>query len=938
MSIEDLLDHVADAEIASEVCVVGAGAAGITIALELARSGIEVCLVESGGTDPDPAVDALGEVESVGLRRLPHTSTRARGVGGTTSLWTGRCGVLDPIDYAQRPWISLSGWPIDGDDLAPFVERASLVLGLGPSRYRGPVVDELVGPSPRRWDLQRFTQIAYQFSVHHSARSDAVQAPSPVDGDGDERPLASLHNAGAPRSKHVGEANAAALANERTLRVLTHAHVTEVLVDPAGTSAAGVRVSTMDGRQARISASRVVLCCGGVDTARLLLASRSVHTDGVGNHHDLVGRHLMDHPYTTVAAFHGDVGRELRRQLGHRWLDIAGVRQVYTTGLRLSPELQRREGLLNASACLVERGDDGAPLRRARTLVTTVRGSGWDRAAATEAAAIAGRPDRLAWNAYERFVLNRPSLAASDVVELNTVVEQLPDPLSRITLSNERDALGMPKAVIDWRAADLEYATTLRVAELLDAEIRRLGFEAPDRAAWIHAGADGWRAGMHDSSHPVGATRMSDDPSTGVVDRDCQVHGVEGLYVASGSVFPTSGHINPTLTIVSLAVRLADHLRTKARRVPAPRVVPTARRTRVALVGAGERISSIYLPVLEALQDQFEVVGFTARTAARRAEFAERTGLEPYPTAGALAQHAAPDLMIVAVSPEAVDETLPGFVELGVPLLLETPFAWDVRLGRRALAQIDRRALTVGVAEQTPFFPTEQLKRKVIELGLLGVVESVHNDFARYDYHATAAMRAYMGGGRQPARVNATQAGGALFGTITYDDGSTLLQHVGQPDGLRADDWSPSMRVEGPLGTIVDETLRLGPPNGSGATTTVQRRSEGGRLLELQWDVGGESVVWRNPFAAYVLSDEQIAVATLLVGMDRAVATNADPVYRACDALIDNDLRTAMQYSARRDGAAVSLPLRPAVERLRTVDARKVVATATERARTLAGR
>jgi choline dehydrogenase-like flavoprotein len=912
MSIEDLRDHGDDDRIAAPVCVVGAGAAGIALALALDRAGIDVCLLESGGPRPDAAVDGLGEIESVGLRRLSHTATRARGIGGTTALWTGRCGLLDPIDFARRPWIAGSGWPIDHTDLAPFVARAGQVLGLGPARYAGVRADEIVGPPAHQWDLRWFEPIGYQFSTHGGDVADTAQA-APVDPDD---PLASLHHAGAPRATHVGEANLPALTASSRVRLLSHAHVTEILLDPAGSSVVGVRASSITGRRLQVDAPVVVLCTGGVDAPRLLLSSRSVHANGIGNGQDLVGRYLMDHPYTTIATYPRGAGHSLRRRLGHRWIDRGGARHVYSSALRLSPALQRDEGLLNGVAYVIERGDRPAPLRRARDAVVALRGS-WDRAHLSEAGAVARRPDRLAWNAYERWVLRRPSLADPDLVEIDTMVEQLPDPASRITLSRTRDALGMEKAVVDWRAADLEYETTQRLAELLLGELRRLGYETPDRSARLDVGADRWRDDVYDSSHPMGATRMAADPRHGVVDRDLQVHGVAGLHIASGSVFATSGHINPTLTIVTLALRLAEHLRARAEARP-PRVTGEAPRTRVGLVGVGERITSVHLPVIEALIDRYEIVGATSRSEASRGTFAARTGVPAFVAAEELVRTARPDLLVVAVTPEAVDGALPALVDLGVPLFLETPFAWDARDGRRTLAKIEAAALPVAVAEQTPFLPLEQLKQRVIALGHLGVVHEAHNDFARYDYHGVAALRAYLGGGREPVRVEAEEVGGARLGTITYDDGAVLLQHVGEPDGVRDARWSPSLRATGPRGSFVDDRLTVTDPSGAPVTTVVQRTEDSGRLVDLRVAVGDDEVVWRNPYRQHALTDEQIAVATLLDSLTSVLGTADEPLYRARDALIDSDVRSAMRYAALR-GAPVRLPMRPSTERARAL-------------------
>jgi nucleoside-diphosphate-sugar epimerase len=147
-----------------------------------------------------------------------------------------------------------------------------------------------------------------------------------------------------------------------------------------------------------------------------------------------------------------------------------------------------------------------------------------------------------------------------DRLDLDAMCEQLPDPDSRITLSDRQDRFGTPLARVDWRVHEEEARTLRRMGELVAKQLPRMGLPAPTLAEWVRDGA-GLPRDYLDVAHPTGTTRMSVEPATGVVDENCQVHGVRGLYVAGSSVFPTAGHCNPTQTIVAMAVRLADHLR-----------------------------------------------------------------------------------------------------------------------------------------------------------------------------------------------------------------------------------------------------------------------------------------------------------------------------------------------------------------------------------------
>ena len=947
MSIEDLRDLPQGTAFPADLCIVGAGVAGFAIALQFIGTDVRVVMVESGGHEPDAAIDELSEIESTGTRRAPQSETRTRVVGGTSSLWSGRCGVFDPIDYAARPWVPYTGWPISEQDVQPYYDRAGAMLGLGPSNYRGAPADAIDAVRDRPWDRSVFEPVVFQFSVHDRDHQEVLR-PFVADGvDGAEH-IGVLQHAGAPKPTHFGEAYSSLLESAANITLLTNATATELVTDVDGGRVSGVEVASLDGHRATMLAPTVVLCCGGIDNARLLLASRRTNAGGVGNRHDTVGRFLTDHPFTEIASYHGEGSTALRRRLGHRWLARDGVRHVYSMGARLSTERQRAEGLLNGAVHIVERGSKGSALREAKEIVDEVRRHGIDPGRAVSLARVAARPDKLGHAAYERYVLNRPSLAQPDRVQFGCVVEQVPDPDSRVTLSSQLDRLGMPRANVCWMIADDEFESMVRIAELFEAELRRLGFELPDQTPWRERGVHTWRASVHDMAHPMGATRMSTDPRNGVVDRNCQVHGVDGLFVAGSSVFTTSGYMNPTLMLLALSLRLADHLQNVVRSdrpsvvvgaggpsngASAPIettfdaataatdvVVPGALRVlRVGIVGAGARVRGSHLPVLRALHDEFDVVGIVGGPNSGLGEVEERTGVRAFASAVELVAATKPDLLIVAVTTGAVDDTVPQMVDLGVPLLFETPFSWNVRTGRASLDRIRSAGRLVAVCEQTPFLPIEQLRQQLIELGLLGRVHLVQNDGAYYDHHGIGALRRLLGGGRRPVRVVATRtdlaSGGdnQLTGTVFYDDGATLHHrsaHAGSPG---------TVTIQGSTAYMIDDTL-FAVHDEERFESTTKREMVDGRLAALVLRTPDGEVRWANPFADHGLDDDQIGVATVLRGMRDAVLFDVDPPYPAAEGLLDMDMITAFGYSADRDAAPIALPRNARLERLKVAD------------------
>lgn len=918
---------VAERDDAFDVVIVGSGPAGLGIALELDRTPLRIAVIESGGPERDDRIDGLSAFESVGLRRAPPDAIRARGVGGTSALWSGRCGVFDAIDYQARPWVPHSGWPIDGDDVAPYLDRAGRRLGLGPALYAERHVTGFLRPDTAGpWNRDHFLPVIWQFSQHGRTAPARTFA---ADGIAGAEQIGALQHAGAPRPIHFGDAYLPTLAASETVHLLTGATALSVETDATGARVGAVRVGTIDGRRGRIAARFVVLACGGIDNARLLLCSRSASPDGLGNRHGLVGRYLSDHPFGPIATYTGRGSEALRRRLGHRWLERNGTRHVYALGLRLAPALQRREELLNGAIHIVERGERTAPVARMGSAVRRLRQGALGHDLAADLVGALGRPIDLAKGGYDRYVARRPALEIPDRVDFGCVVEQVPDSDSRVTLSERTDALGMPLARIDWRASDREFETARRMAELLKAEIGRLGFAPPDFAPWLDRGPDAFRALIHDMAHPMGTTRMAADPSRGVVDADCQVHGVAGLYVAGGSVFPTSGYMNPTLMIVALAIRLADHLERRIRDEAAPAIrtgTPVMRpaaaaaphRCRVGLVGAGDRVRRIYAPILKALGDRFEVVGVTARSGEGRQRFSSEFRIDAFPDAASLAAEREPDFLLVAVAATQIESALPGLLEIGPPLLVETPLAWTPRAGRKILAGIRRFGRVVGVAEQTPFLPGEQLKRRLIELGTIGSVRTAQNAFAFYDYHGIAALRAILAGARRPVRVSATAqarpglrggAGQDLYATVTYDDGAVLLHHYGDASAespLRCD---RGLRAYGDAGTLADDAMHLSQASGACTRHPFVREQVAGRLQAITVETPAGPVAWRNPFGDHDFSDEQIAVATLLTDMASAVRSGGAPAYPAQAAIEDMDLLAAMRLSALRVGRPVALPL-----------------------------
>jgi choline dehydrogenase-like flavoprotein len=496
----------------ADVCIVGAGAAGVTLALALAGGSDRVVVLEGGGVEDEPGGPGIYRVTPDARDALTVDRDRRRYFGGNTNHWFGVCRRLDDTDFEPRDWIPHSGWPIRGADLLPFyaeAERFCRVDGDGG-------LDGEASPHSRS-----------AARVDPALLTGRIQRSLPVSSFGD------LYR------ERVGAA--------ADVQVCVHAHAVGLDTDADGRTVSAVRAAAADGRRIRVEAGRFVLAAGGVENARLLLASDGASPAGLGNSHDLVGRFFMEHPFLDIPvwpwagrpdlAFY-ITGRPptVARTWGQLVLSDAFVRRERVPGqclwfptgetqpLGVISAARLRDGLLGRRA-LAE------PLTEARTAI------GDHRAAL-----------RYAWRRLR-------GTAPREGLVLRVVMEQAPDPDNRVRLSNVRDAFGVRCAELTLpRAGDRR-----RQCRALGRAAAALGLDGRGIARQARLLLDAGRVDFF--WHHMGTTRMHADPRHGVVDADCRVHGVSNLFVAGSSVFPTSGTAGPTLTIVALALRLARHLR-----------------------------------------------------------------------------------------------------------------------------------------------------------------------------------------------------------------------------------------------------------------------------------------------------------------------------------------------------------------------------------------
>jgi choline dehydrogenase-like flavoprotein len=481
---------VSGSRIQADVCVIGAGAAGISIARELSGTGLDVIVLESGGMKPEKATTELydGKTRGDGTGSRSYLQrSRLRYFGGTTNHWDGACAPLEPWDLTGADWFPNPGWPIDRATLDPYYDRAAPVIGIHPFDYDLGYFAENGWPTYDFAPTSGLLNRPFQFSTDRRFKA------------------------------KFGEE----LFASKNVRVYLWANVVELVPRPDGGALSHVDVRTLEGKKKfSVSARCYVLATGGIENARLLLASQSVHEQGLGNENDLVGRFFMDHVYfrrmTMVLTQPLKSMVAYRRKVDKK---LGGRSQVV---LSFTPEFRRKHGLLDSTIRL----EGSGPAKNRPPLSVAMR-------ATTEALS--------------------PGTRKSLWFNVRLITELAPDENNRIVLEPTTDALGVRRATLHWKLTELDRRSIEKTTQLFT------------RVAPIHLGGrihlTPHLKNGRVQSHHIGTTRMHVDPKRGVVDANCRLHGFDDLYLAGSSVFPSSAAVNPTFTIVALALRIADDVK-----------------------------------------------------------------------------------------------------------------------------------------------------------------------------------------------------------------------------------------------------------------------------------------------------------------------------------------------------------------------------------------
>jgi choline dehydrogenase-like flavoprotein len=495
--------------IEGDICIIGAGAAGISMALDLENTAHKVILLEGGGMEYDDRVQELYNGKLTGHPYYPMKASRLHYFGGSTGHWGGMSSTFDEIDFKKRDWVENSGWPITLSDISPFYPKAHDILDLGP----------------------------FEWGTEYWLKKNEAYKLLPLD----EKVIWSKMWHFSPPTR-FGNKYRDAVVNAKNIHLYTYANVVDITATEGVASVTQVTVKNYAGKEHTVKAKKFILACCSIQNARVLLACNKQAPAGLGNDNDLVGRYFMEH---------------VEIQSGELWLNNTDPLLFYKMDgatkiraeLAISPQKQEELKVLNGSISLM-------PLAMSKNAIPSIKI--WSQDDPRKALDTFHKYSALDRRSYIQKLFSKGFYQSYG---LFTRAEQLPNPDSRVVLSEEKDELGVPRANLHWALSPIDKKTVYTITRLLGQQIgaARLGrvkmhdYLLNDDPQLPDYTSGGW--------HHLGTTRMHEDPKKGVVDANCKVHGIDNLYVAGASCYTTGGAVNPTLTCVAISLRLSGHLK-----------------------------------------------------------------------------------------------------------------------------------------------------------------------------------------------------------------------------------------------------------------------------------------------------------------------------------------------------------------------------------------
>lgn len=506
----------------ADLCIVGSGPAGLTLASEFTNTKHKVVLLEAGGFDYEVETQEIYEGKVTG-RDYPLAASRLRQFGGTSGHWGGQCGTLLARHLKERPGVMDSSWPISYDQLVPYYHKANRLLELGNFDYDKAeekslahhVEPSVEGPlAPYIWRFRPEGPFRFGWSM----KTEMEQAPN--------------------------------------IDVFLHANVTKLITNKQANQLKEIQFSTLNGKSGVVRARYFILACGGLETPRLLLNTDNVQSFGLGNSRGLVGRYFMEHPNGTIGSLY------LSNQTASKSMDLLSksvqdkARPIgkWMPAFCLSEEFEREKKVGGGYYRFHITGQWSSALKRWSSSDTSIL---------SKTHLLARFFDEWSYVKYSR-AIGHPTLShffSNNEARIFIEFEQVPNRDSRVFLIDDKDQLGLRRLGLDWRLSEQDIRTAQALGEAIGREAYLRGWGRFRFDEWLLEDGAERSSKFGISNHHIGTVRMGSSPEFGVVDPGCRLFGCDNLYIAGSAVFPTASFVNPTLTIVALAYRMADDLK-----------------------------------------------------------------------------------------------------------------------------------------------------------------------------------------------------------------------------------------------------------------------------------------------------------------------------------------------------------------------------------------
>lgn len=480
-----------------DICIIGGGVAGITLAKYL-NEGMRIILLEAGGSDFTVASQDCYKGENSGFPYYDLDGCRARYLGGTSNWWGGYCHELSEADFEKKPNIPKSGWPICKRDLDLYRDESRKILDLDKTTNNLPLFKPYLGMK-----TETFQTSDFEFSPPTNFRIKFETT----------------------------------LKSKKNLECFINANVTDLTLSSALDHANSVEITNYNFDKYTVRAKRFVLAAGGIENARLLLNFNKQQKKGIGNEHGLVGSYFSDHPHCVAGQFIlEDRPKKAIMQLGINKNGNLNFTIGTTSTFERSAPYPATTLLLGLNSNLFTKNHGGFK-EKIRNIVCS-------------SSTLKGMAD---WYAEKE-------IACLDDGTLHIEADQFPNSSSMVSLSNKSDAFGLRRVNLKWHFTEQDVIGAKHTVRLFAKTFAQEGIGRIKLDEWVLSDAKTFPQKLSGGEHHMGTTRMAANQKEGVVDSNLKVFGLDNLYIAGSSVFPTYGKVNPTFSIVQLTLRLAHHL------------------------------------------------------------------------------------------------------------------------------------------------------------------------------------------------------------------------------------------------------------------------------------------------------------------------------------------------------------------------------------------